>query len=71
MDEHTIDVEVGGPCEVFLSDEMVDLDAPVVIRRDGQPVFQGPLVRRLGFTLRHVRETGDRARVFAASVRLE
>jgi len=71
VDEHTIDVEVGGPCEVFLSDEMVDLDAPVEIRRDGHPVFQGPVVRLLGFTLRHVRETRDRARVFAASVRLE
>jgi predicted esterase len=71
VDEHTLDVEVGGPCEVFLSDEMVDLDAPVEIRRDGHPVFRGSKVRRLGFTLRHVRETGDRARVFAASVRLE
>ncbi|MHC4491557.1 MAG: hypothetical protein ACYTDU_08040 [Planctomycetota bacterium] len=71
VDNHTIDVEVDGPCEVFLSDEMVDLDAPVVIRRDGHQVLQGRVVRRLGFTLRHVRETGDRARVFAASVRLE
>lgn len=71
VDEHTIDVELGGPCEVFLSDEMVDLDAPVVIRRDGQEAFRGTLVRRLGFTLRHVQETGDRARVFAAAVRLE
>ncbi|MHC4973202.1 MAG: hypothetical protein ACYTG3_12805 [Planctomycetota bacterium] len=71
VDEHTIDVELGGPCEVFLSDEMVDLDAPIVIRRDGHEAFSGRVVRRLGFTLRHVRETGDRARVFAASVRLE
>jgi predicted esterase len=70
VDEHTIDVEAGGPCEVFLSDEMVDLDAPVVIRQDGQEVFSGRVVRRLGFTLGHVLETGDRARVFAASVRL-
>jgi predicted esterase len=71
VDEHTIDVELGGPCEVFLSDEMVDLDAPVVIRRDGHEAFRGSVGRRLGFTLRHVRETGDRSRVFAASVRLE
>jgi len=71
VDDHTLDVEVGGPCEVFLSDEMVDLDADVVIRRDGHEAFRGRVVRRLGFTLGHVRETGDRARVFAASVRLE
>ncbi len=70
VDRHTLDLELDDACEVFLSDEMVDLDAPVVIKRSGDTVFQGKLERRLGFVLAHVRETGDRARVFAVSVQL-
>jgi predicted esterase len=67
----TVDVDVEGPFEVFLADAMLDLDRRVTIRRRGKVVWQGRVERRLDFTLAHVRETGDRARVFAASVRVE
>ena len=66
----TIDVDIAGPFEVFLADDMLDLDKPFGIRRDGEFVWEGLVERRLDFTLTHVRETGDRARAFAASVRV-
>ncbi len=70
VDRQTLDLELDEACEVFLSDEMVDLDAPVVIKRNGDTVFQGKVERRMGFVLAHIRETGDRGRVFAVSVQL-
>jgi predicted esterase len=68
---NSIDVDIDGPFEVFLADEMLDLDRPVVVRQLGDVVFEGRVERSLAFTLEHVRETGDRARVFAASVRID
>ena len=65
-----IDVDITGPFEVFLADDMLDLDAPLGIRRNGEFVWEGLVQRRLDFTLTHVRETGDRARIFAASVKV-
>ena len=67
----TIDLTGEGPFEVFLSDEMLDLDRSIRVRIDGRVAFEGRVERRLGFALRHVAETGDRARVFAASVSID
>jgi len=33
--------------------------------------FEGRVERRLAFALKHVEETGDRARVFATAVSIE
>ncbi len=63
-----VDLEEG-EFEVLLADEMLDLDRPVVVRRGAKAVFEGKVERSLRFALDHVRETGDRGRVFAASVR--
>lgn len=67
----TIEVDIQGPFEVFLADAMLDLDTPFRISRDGEVVWEGRVERHLGFTLEHVRETGDRGRIFAASVKVE
>jgi hypothetical protein len=66
-----VSVDVDGPFEVYLHDRMVDLDKEVTIERDGEVVWKGRVVRRLEFTLNHVRETGDKGRVFAASVKID
>ena len=71
MDRHTIETDCSPPFEVFLSDEMVDLDKPVKIKRDEDVLWEGTAERRLDFTLNHIKETGDRGRVFAASVVVE
>jgi pimeloyl-ACP methyl ester carboxylesterase len=65
-----VDVDIAGSFEVFLSDEMFDLEGPLTIRRDEEVVWQGKVERRLRFALAHVRATGDRGRVFAASVKV-
>jgi hypothetical protein len=54
--------------EVLLADEMLDLDRPVRILRGAKVAFEGKVERSLKFALDHVRGTGDRGRVFAASV---
>lgn len=56
--------------EVLLADEMLDLDRPIRVRRGARTVFEGKVERSLRFALDHVAETGDRGRVFAASVRV-
>lgn len=66
----TIDVNIDGPFEVFLADEMLDLDRPFEILRSGESVWKGVVQRRLDFAVEHVRETGDHGRVFAASVKV-
>jgi len=68
VDRHTIDIDCEGEVEIFLSDEMLDLDKPVVIQRAGVAVFEDRVERRLGFLLAHIKKTGDRTRAFAASV---
>jgi predicted esterase len=67
----TIDTDIEDPFEVFLSDEMFDLDGPITIRRNEEVVWEGTVERRLAFTLAHVRETNDRGRVFAASAEVD
>jgi predicted esterase len=70
-ESRTVDLDIAGSFEVFLSDEMLDLDQPLTVRRDEEVVWEGRVERRLGFALAHVRETGDRGRVFAASVKID
>ena len=67
----TIDVEIHGTFEVFLHDEMLDLDGPITIRRRGKVAWTGEVTRSLAFAIAHVKETGDRGRVFAASVKVD
>ena len=64
----TIDLDVDSLCKVVVSDELLDLDEPFTVRLDGEAVWSGKVQRSLAFALRHIRETGDRARVFAASI---
>ncbi|MHC4579184.1 MAG: hypothetical protein ACYTED_17460 [Planctomycetota bacterium] len=71
VDRQTIEIDCPGACELFLADAMVDLDQPIRVRRNGEVAFEGHVERRLDFTLGHVRETGDRGRVFAASVEVD
>jgi pimeloyl-ACP methyl ester carboxylesterase len=67
----TIDIEGEGPFELLLADEMLDLDRPITIRSNGEIAFQGRVQRRLAFALIHVKESGDRSRVFATSIRID
>jgi len=71
VEGQTITVDLNRSFEVLLSDELVDLDLPLTIKVDDETVFQGTVARRLAFALAHIKETGDRARVFAASVKIE
>ena len=63
-----IETDIRGAFDVFVSDEMFDLDQPFTVRVDGEQAWRGKVERRLGFVIEHVRETGDRGRVFAAKV---
>ena len=64
----TIDTDILGPFEVFVSDEMFNLDQPFAIRVDGEEVWSGSVERRLGFVVAHTQESGGRGRVFAARI---
>jgi hypothetical protein len=67
----TITVHADGPFEVFLHDRMLGLDDPFTIQRRDEVVWQGRVERRLSFALAHLRETRDKGRVFAASVKID
>jgi len=67
----TIDSDIRGAFDVFVSDEMFDLDRPFAIRVDGEEVWRGSVERKLGFVIAHVQESGDRGRVFAAKVSID
>jgi hypothetical protein len=71
VDRGTIELDCGGSAEVFLSDEMVDLDGVVKIVHGDKVLWEGKVERRLDFVLKHIRDTGDRGRIFAASVTVE
>jgi len=55
---------------VFVSDDFLDLDKPVVIEMNGAKVFEKKVERSAKFLLEHMEATGDRGRVFAARIRL-
>ncbi len=54
--------------DVFLDDRLVDLDRPVSVLVNGKTVHMGPVERDVFLMLEVIRETGDRARLFAAKV---
>jgi predicted esterase len=54
--------------DVYLSDHLVDLDAPVSVFVNGSPVHMGRVERDVFLMLDVIRETGDRARLFSARV---
>ena len=53
---------------IYLSDEMLDLDAPVKIRVNGRLLWQKPLRRSLEILLEDSRLRGDRSMVYSARV---
>lgn len=55
---------------VYVSDDFLDLDRPVVIELNGRTVFDKLVDRSAAFLLKHVEETHDRGRVFANRIRL-
>ena len=63
-----IETDIRGAFNLFVSDEMFDLDQPFTVNVDGEEAWRGKVERRLGFVIEHIRETGDRARLFAAKV---
>jgi len=65
-----VETDITGEFEVFLSDEMVDMDKPISIRRGSTEVWKGSVERSMSFALTHVKESGDRGRIFAASVKI-
>ncbi len=67
-ESNTIDTDVEDWFEVLLSDELLDLDRPITVRRRGDVLWTGTVERRLDVMLAHVAETGDRARIFTAKI---
>jgi poly(3-hydroxybutyrate) depolymerase len=57
--------------EVFLSDDMVNLDRPVRIFLNGRQVHDKVVPRSVEFLLRHIEKTRDRGRAFANKVVLD
>ena len=53
---------------VYLSDELVDLDAPVTITLDGSTWYEGTVERSPSLALRHAKERQERTMVFAARI---
>ncbi|TDI38818.1 MAG: hypothetical protein E2P02_19925 [Acidobacteria bacterium] len=53
---------------VFLTDHLVDLDAPIEIHINGERVYRDTVERSLELAAEDVRERGDPGRVYAASL---
>jgi predicted esterase len=51
---------------LFLSDGLVDLDAPLVVRVNGEVVHEGRIERSMRVALEEARHLGDERRVYAA-----
>jgi predicted esterase len=68
----TIDIRARKVSElvVYLSDRVIPLDEPIEIRLNGKSAFRDKVTRDVSKLLQHVRETGDRGRLFANWVRL-
>ena len=67
---NVIDILEGGErgLRIRLDDSMVDLDAPVTVRRGAEVVFEGIVPRRRAVIDRTLKERGDPAGVFTAEV---
>ncbi len=53
---------------IYLSDKMLNLDAPVRITVNGRVLWQKPVRRSLPVLLEHARRRGDRSMLFSARV---
>jgi len=51
---------------LFLSDELVDLDAPLLVRVNGEVVHEGRVERSMRVALEEARLLGDERRIYAA-----
>ena len=67
---NVIDILEGGErgLRIRLDDSMVDLDEPVIVRRDSKVVFEGLVPRTRAVINRTLKERGDPAGVFTAEV---
>ncbi len=55
---------------IYLNDEMLNLDRPVTVIRNGKQVFQGKVARRVNVMLKSLAERGDPSYVFPAEITL-
>jgi hypothetical protein len=62
----TITLNGAKEVSVLLSDEVANLDEPVVISVDGKEAFHGEVKRTVGTLLRTMEERGDRRLMFSA-----
>ena len=67
---NVIDILEGGErgLRIRLDDSMVDLDQPVIVKRDAEVVFEGLVPRSRAVIDRTLKERGDPAGVFTAEV---
>ncbi len=67
---NVIDILEGGErgLRIRLDDSMVDLDEPVIVKRDSKVVFEGVVPRSRAVINRTLKERGDPAGVFTAEV---
>ncbi len=56
---------------LYLHDRLVNLDAPIEVRINGQQAFRGLVSRSLRTTLEEARASGDSARILAARISLD
>ena len=64
--EIEIDARWASRITLFLSDGLIDLDAPLTVRVNGEVVHQGPVERSMRVALEEARRLGDERRVYAA-----
>jgi hypothetical protein len=69
-DANAINVEAKGVQQlgIYLNDKMLNLDAPVRIRVNGQVLWQKPVRRSLEVLLEEVRTRADRSMIFSGRV---
>lgn len=59
-----------GELTLFLNDELVNLDEPIVVSVNGVPVFEGTVERSMLVALEEARRSGNERQVYAARVRV-
>ena len=66
-----INVEGDASLRIRLDDEMIDLDEPVIVMRDGEEVFRGLSPRTIGTIARTLQERGDPRGIYSAEIVLD
>ena len=68
VDRRTVEISARWATEltVYLNDDLVDLDAPVTVRVNGEVAHEGRLRRSARVALEEARRLGDHQRVYAA-----